>query len=61
MVLGWRRVQSSRCESGALDISREGKVLARRVAAGLIEGRAQTSLSAAIRGLWDPMASSGCR
>ena len=54
-----RRVQSPLCESGALYLSREGKVGQSRPAAGLIVGAAQISLSPAMRRLLGTMASRG--
>jgi len=59
ITLGGRRVQSPLWESGALCLSREGKVGQRRPAAGLTVGAAHTSLRAAIRRLCGTMADRG--
>jgi len=59
ITLGGRLVQSPLCESGALYLSREGKVGQSRPAAGLTVGAAQTSLRAGIRRLCGTMANRG--
>jgi len=59
ITLGWRRVQSPLCKSGALYLSREGKVGHGRPAAGLTVGVAQISLRPAMCRLCWTMASRG--
>jgi len=59
ITLGGRRVQSPLYESGALYLSREGKVGRSRPAAGLTVGAAQTSLRSAICRLCGTMADRG--